>query len=112
MHVPVGMLQVIQLQSVYLYTHSSHILLLPLQLVYSLLHLVDPLTEGIVGGGPLSLQLEPSLLNGVVDALSYPNRGPHLSICSRRVMGGVGHPLIRSHYAVRGGGGEGFISRI
>ena len=65
---------------------STYVLLLPLELASCLLHFMQPLPEGVVGGGPLCLQVSGGLLQGVVDGLTEPHGALHLLLCLPRVV--------------------------
>ena len=82
----------------------SHILLLPLQLLFGLLHFVDAFAEGVVGVDPLCLQLCRGVLDGVADGVSEAQRHSHLTLGLVCVVGGVRLPLYRRHDAACEGG--------
>ena len=61
---------------------------------------MDPLPKGVVGGRPLGLQVIGCLMDGLVDGLTESGRVLHLYLCSRRVVGGEGLPLVWGYYTV------------
>ena len=80
---------------------STYTLFLPLQLLLGLLHLMFPLTEGVVSGVPLCLQVSVGLTHSLTHLLPQSHGVLDLSLRGDSVVSREGAPLLRRHNSIQ-----------